>query len=240
MTFQRFEHQGGAAPTQLSGNITSSSSSFGIASATGYPTGAVGDFFLVIDPGTASEEKVLCSAQSGGTVTVATRGADGTTAVSHNAGAVVKHCFSAVEADQANYDVWARQNGLFSGHCGSTTSCPGNTTTAVTVDTADVDPAGGVGSGGYTVGVGGTWRVKVSLGTNNSAGQIAADIFVAGSFVKGGPQAATGIAVVDALVVVAKGALITAHLQVVGSGTITVQDSASETWMDCQYVGDAT
>src|SRR5690606_17449484 len=81
--------------------------SFTIDDSTGWPDGSGGDFFVVIDPGTASEENVRCSARSEVTVTVATsgRGADGTSATSHSAGATVQHCFTALDADEANAHV---------------------------------------------------------------------------------------------------------------------------------------
>lgn len=78
--------------------------SFTISAHTGWPTGSVGPFYVVIDPGTGSEEKVLCQTQATGTVTVASggRGADGTIAKSHELGATVYPCWTAVEADEAN------------------------------------------------------------------------------------------------------------------------------------------
>lgn len=81
-----------------------SDTSFSINTNSGWPTGAVGSFYCVLDPGTASEEKVLCSAQSTSVVTVAGggRGADGTTAKSHAIGAVAYPCWAAAEADELN------------------------------------------------------------------------------------------------------------------------------------------
>jgi hypothetical protein len=57
---------------------------------------------MVIDPGLASEEKVLVAARSTTALSSITRGVDGTTAASHTAGAVCYPVFTSVDADQAN------------------------------------------------------------------------------------------------------------------------------------------
>lgn len=108
MTLQRYEHTGGAVATTLNGSITAASSSFTVNSGTGYPTGAVGLFVIKIDAGTASEEKILCSARSTNTFTVNSggRGYDGTSATSHSNGAAVEHCFAAAEADDDNAHIY--------------------------------------------------------------------------------------------------------------------------------------
>lgn len=98
----RREHAGGAQDTTLVGDITSSATSITITSGTGWPTGSGGKFWVAIDPDTASEEHILVNARSGTGLTVASsadRGLDGTTAQSHSSGAVVRHIFAAVEAD---------------------------------------------------------------------------------------------------------------------------------------------
>lgn len=107
----RKEHAGGAAPTTLTASMSVSDTSFTIASNTGWPTGAVGPFYVVIDPGTASEEKVLCSLQSVSVVTVSGggRGADGTTAKSHAIAAAVYPVWAAAEADELNAHANATQ-----------------------------------------------------------------------------------------------------------------------------------
>lgn len=100
----RRDHRGGAAVTTLAAGITNVDTTFTVASATGWPDGTIGPWFVVIDAGTASEEKVLCSARSGTSVTVAAsgRGVDGTTATGHALGATVWHTWAALEADEAN------------------------------------------------------------------------------------------------------------------------------------------
>jgi hypothetical protein len=57
---------------------------------------------MVIDPGLSTEEKVLVGSRSGSSLSSITRGVDGTTAASHNAGATCYPVFTAVDADQAN------------------------------------------------------------------------------------------------------------------------------------------
>jgi hypothetical protein len=58
----------------------------------------------IIDKDTASEEVVTVTNVSGTTLTV-TRGVDGTSAVSHNAGAAFNHGVSARDFDEANAHV---------------------------------------------------------------------------------------------------------------------------------------
>jgi hypothetical protein len=94
---------GGAVQTTLVSPISSSDLTITIAGDTGWPSGAE-EFFVVIDPDQANEEKVLVT-RSGTTLTAAStgkRGVDGTAAASHSAGAVVYPCVSAADLDQAN------------------------------------------------------------------------------------------------------------------------------------------
>lgn len=66
-----------------------------------WPTGASGRRFVAtIDRGVAGKvEKVLCSAIAGQVLTVLTRGYDGTTAVTHDAGCSIEHTLSASVLD---------------------------------------------------------------------------------------------------------------------------------------------
>lgn len=77
-----------------------------------WPTGSSGNpFFICIDRGLASEEKILCSSRSGNTLTVYNvggvtgRGQDGTTITAHSNNAAVEHVFTATDADEANSHV---------------------------------------------------------------------------------------------------------------------------------------
>lgn len=78
---------------------------------TNWPTGVSYPFYIVIDRGTATEEKILCSSRTGNVLSVYNvggtvgRGADDTSISSHNANAVVEHVFTATDADEANAHV---------------------------------------------------------------------------------------------------------------------------------------
>jgi len=95
----RREYQGAAVPTTITSSITNSATSLTLAASTNWPTGL---FSAVIDPGLAGEEKILCTSRSGTTVTITTRGYDGTAAASHNAGAIIYPVPTAVDFDEAN------------------------------------------------------------------------------------------------------------------------------------------
>lgn len=103
MAKTRRTYKGGAASTTITGTLTSGGSNFVIAAYTGWPYGS-NPFFVVIEPGTANEEKLLVtrSGATDTTVNVTTRGADDTTAAQHAAGSVVYPVFTAVDADEAN------------------------------------------------------------------------------------------------------------------------------------------
>ena len=99
----RLQHSGGSVPTTLTNPLTDVDvSPFDVDSVTGWPDGSVGPFYVVIDRGLLSEEKLLIASRSGNTLTILNRAADGTLAQPHGAGAVVEHTFSAQEADDAN------------------------------------------------------------------------------------------------------------------------------------------
>lgn len=102
--FARRYFAGGGTTTTLSASMASTDTSFLIASASGWPGSPGVNFYVVIDRGTASEEKILCASNSGTTVSVAAsgRGSDGTSATTHNVGATVSLIISATDADEAN------------------------------------------------------------------------------------------------------------------------------------------
>lgn len=103
MAYGRRDIRGGAVQTTLNGGIASGTTSCVISAATGWPDGSAGSFYIVIDPGLATEEKILCSTRSSTTVNFTTRGADGTSAAAHSSGAVIYPCVTAVDIDEANY-----------------------------------------------------------------------------------------------------------------------------------------
>ena len=94
----------GAAPAcTLTNAITSSDTTATITGdTTNWNSTANGSFYMVIDPGLSTEEKVLVGTRSGSSLSSMTRGADGTTGAAHNAGATCYPVFTATDADQAN------------------------------------------------------------------------------------------------------------------------------------------
>lgn len=104
--FARRDYAGGGAATTLASSMSSTDTTFTVSAATGWPGSPGVNFLVVIDRDTASEEKILCSSNSGTTVTVAGglsgRGADGTAATTHNANAQVFLCAGAIDLDEAN------------------------------------------------------------------------------------------------------------------------------------------
>jgi hypothetical protein len=97
-------------PTTLTAALSIGATSFTIADATNWPTSTDYDFWVTVDGGTAQEERILCSARTGTTVTVATRGADGTTESNHSAGATIWPSWSATDADEANAHINSTTN----------------------------------------------------------------------------------------------------------------------------------
>jgi hypothetical protein len=99
----RRSYSGASAACTLTSSITSGDTTATLTgTTTAWPTTAGGAFFMVIDPGLSTEEKVLVGARSTNSLSTITRGVDGTTAASHAAGATCYPVFTAVDADQAN------------------------------------------------------------------------------------------------------------------------------------------
>lgn len=99
----RRSYSGASAACTLTSSITSGDTSATLSGTTTlWPATASGSFFMVIDPGLSTEEKVLVGARSTNSLSTITRGVDGTTASSHSAGATCYPVFTAVDADQAN------------------------------------------------------------------------------------------------------------------------------------------
>ena len=110
----RRSYEGAAQAAQLTQDLGGSTSDLTINcdSLTNWPTGT-GDrpFFVVIDRGKATEEKILCSSRSGNVLTVFDNGlvngraADDTSITAHTANSVIEHVFTATDADEANAHV---------------------------------------------------------------------------------------------------------------------------------------
>ena len=96
----RRQYKGAAASTTTSSSLSISDTSVTLTATTGWPSTAAVPFYVVIDPGTSSEEK--CSVTISGATLTLTRAQDDTTAVAHSSGATIYPVFSADEADEAN------------------------------------------------------------------------------------------------------------------------------------------
>lgn len=80
----RRQYKGAAAQTTITNALASGDTSATLAATTGWPSTAAVPFYVVISPGTASEEK--CSATISGSVLTLTRAQDDTTAQTHEIG----------------------------------------------------------------------------------------------------------------------------------------------------------
>ena len=152
VAFNRREYSGGGATTALSASMSSSDVTFTIVNATGWPGSPAANFMVVIDRGTPAEEKILCSANASTTVTVATRGYDGTSAAAHSSGATVSLCAGAIDFDEANQITHLLGNGT-SGYVlegGGAGTLP--TWNTVPSDSTKLPLAGGTMSGPIAMG----------------------------------------------------------------------------------------
>ena len=109
----RREYQGAAQPAALTADLGGSPSNLTIycSNLTGWPTGSIGPFYVVINRGKANEEKILCASRTGNVLSVYNSGgtvgraADDTSITSHTANSVIEHVFTATDADEANLHV---------------------------------------------------------------------------------------------------------------------------------------
>ena len=98
--FTRRQYAGSAVATTITAGINTTDTTCSLAANTGWPSSAGVSFYVVIDPGTSTEEK--CSATISGTTLTITRAQDDTSASSHASGAVIYPVFTANDADEAN------------------------------------------------------------------------------------------------------------------------------------------
>ena len=98
--FTRRQYAGSAVATTITAGINTTDTTCSLAANTGWPSSAGVSFYVVIDPGTSTEEK--CSATISGTTLTLTRAQDDTSASSHSSGAVIYPVFTANDADEAN------------------------------------------------------------------------------------------------------------------------------------------
>jgi hypothetical protein len=138
----RREYKAGRPTTLTGAGLAISGTSFTIANDTNWPTGADYPFWVTIDGGESNEERILCSARSGLTVTVAAsgRGKDTTTESNHASGATVWPSWSATDADEANAHI-----NLTTGiHGYSATAAEINILDGATLSTAELNILDGV------------------------------------------------------------------------------------------------
>lgn len=99
----RRSYSGASATCTLTSSISSSDTTAELTgTVSAWPTTSGGPFYMVIDPGLSTEEKVLVGARSTGSLSSITRGVDGTSNSAHSAGATCYPVFTSVDADQAN------------------------------------------------------------------------------------------------------------------------------------------
>ena len=99
----RRSYSGASAACTLTSTITSGDTTADLTgTVSAWPTTSGGSFYMVIDPGLSTEEKVLVGARSTNSLSSITRGVDGTSAAAHSAGATCYPVFTAVDANEAN------------------------------------------------------------------------------------------------------------------------------------------
>ena len=100
-----------AQDTTVTGNITNSQTSVVVSAVVGFPSSF--PYILALDYNASSEELVKVTAASGTTLTIV-RAFNGTTAVSHNTGAVVRHVITAQDMTDAqnHYDATSNVHGI--------------------------------------------------------------------------------------------------------------------------------
>ena len=104
-TRRRYKFTNAPVVTTLAAGMNISDTSFTITTPTNWPSASSDYFWVTIGAGTTTEERLLCSGTSGTTVTVVSRGADGTSAAAHSQGDSVWVSWSATDADDANAHV---------------------------------------------------------------------------------------------------------------------------------------
>ena len=109
----RRQYAGAAFSSVLTTELAASTSGLTIYcnDLTNWPDGSIGPFYIVIDRGLASEEKILCVSRTANILAVYNdgvtngRGADGTSVQAHGINAVIEHVFTATDANEANLHV---------------------------------------------------------------------------------------------------------------------------------------
>lgn len=98
----RRQFAGGAVASTITGSVAASGvTTFSVAASTNWSTSTTIPFYVVVSPQTSSEEKMLVTLSSN-TLTIVSRGVDGTSASSHASGASIYPVFTATDANEAN------------------------------------------------------------------------------------------------------------------------------------------
>lgn len=105
---ERREFTGAALRVNLSSSISNTDTTINLTDGSTYPLGN-SPFVIVIDRGTADEEKVLISTRTANTLTVSERGYDGTIALPHDSGAFVDHVLDAAVIQNMNVTTYDNQ-----------------------------------------------------------------------------------------------------------------------------------
>jgi hypothetical protein len=92
---------GGTVATQLNGPINNSTTSVTVADGSTYPSGPT-PFVISVGRNTPTEEKMLVASRTGNTLTITTRGYDGSVAQAHADQTTVEHVLDAITVDEAN------------------------------------------------------------------------------------------------------------------------------------------
>ena len=153
----RRQYKGAAASTTTTNALGVGDTSVTLTATTGWPSTPAVPFYVVIDPGTSSEEK--CSATISGSTLTLTRAQDDTTAAVHSSGATIYPVFSADDADEAN---------LFA----STMTTRGD---LLTMGTGPTVARIGIGTNGYVLTSDGTdaaWAVLPASGVTGDSDQL--------------------------------------------------------------------
>lgn len=110
----RRSYEGAAQAAQLTASLGGSTANLTIYAddLTNWPTGTGSrPFYVVVNRGKSTEEKILCASRSGNVLTVYDdgvtngRAADDTSITTHAANSVIEHVFTATDADEANLHV---------------------------------------------------------------------------------------------------------------------------------------
>lgn len=104
----RREILGNVISTTINVALTNVATSISLLNGTTFPSGTTAPFVIVIDRGSASEEKILIQSRAANTLTVASggRGYDGTPAVAHANAAAVDHILDATTIQDMNTTVY--------------------------------------------------------------------------------------------------------------------------------------